>query len=350
MDGITPIGKRELFSSTRERAVDSDLREQIHAEVATVLKQDAELRRLEREERDRLLARSTEQVDEKVRERPRKHIETLLKNKTRKMKRTETVPEPTGGDGGHRRRDTDGSQLPSVPTGMRFMRDPITIKRGGNTTVWVEIDAKNGYLPDHEDDLTVSFDTGLGGKVTDVAKSHLLGGRSLWRFQAASDTPLGEFTIEAILVTAPGVITTASTLKVIEPARTKKRTITREEPDKGPVARWMHRDAWDDLGWDSRSVGEVRVRSDETLILLNRDQRRLEHALDRNKKLTKEQIETRAGRYLFPVACALYEQYDAAKESKHPPTPEYVKGELERVVEAVLLVIDQDAFAHESGD
>jgi len=94
------------------------------------------------------------------------------------MKRTETVPEPTGGEGGHRRRDTDGSQLPSVPTGMRFMRDPITIKRGGNTTVWVEIDAKNGYLPDHEDDLTVSFDTGLGGKVTDVAKSHLLGGRS----------------------------------------------------------------------------------------------------------------------------------------------------------------------------
>jgi hypothetical protein len=41
------------------------------------------------------------------------------------------------------------------------------------------------------------------------------------------------------------------------------------------------------------------MRSDETLILLNRDQQRLAHALDRNKKLTKEQIETRAGGYPF---------------------------------------------------
>ena len=345
VDGLSPIAKRELFSSTRERAVDSELRERIYAEVATVLKQDSELRRLEREERDKLLAHSTEQVDEKVRERLRKHIETLLKNKTRKVRHTERVPEPTGGGGGGAGRDTDDSHLPAVPTQMRFLRDPITIKRGGNTTVWLEIDAKNGYLPDHEDDLSVSFDAGLNGKVTDVAKSRLLGGRSLWRLQAASDTPLGEFSIEAVLVTASGVITTVSTVKVIEPTKTKTRTITKEEPDKGPIIKWMRRDAWDGLGWDAQTVGEVRVRADETLILLNRDQRRLETALDRNKKLSKEQIQTRESRYVFPVACGLYEQYDAVKDMKDPPTVEYVKGELERLAEAVLLVIDQDAFA-----
>jgi len=30
---------------------------------------------------------------------------------------------------------------------------------------------------------------------------------------------------------------------------------------------------------------------------------------------------------------------------KDPPSAEYIKGELERLAEAVLLVIDQDAFA-----
>jgi hypothetical protein len=134
-------------------------------------------------------------------------------------------------------------------------------------------------------------------------------------------------------------------VKVIEPTKTKTRTITKEEQDKGPIIKWMRRDAWDGLGWDAQTVGEVRVRADETLILLNRDQRRLETALDRNKKLTKEQIQTRESRYVFPVACGLYEQYDAAKDMKDPPTPGYVKGELERLAEAVLLVIDQDAFA-----
>jgi hypothetical protein len=350
VDALSPIAKRELFSSTRERAVDGDLRERIYAEVATVLKQDSELRRLEREERDRLLAQSTEQVDDKVRERLRKHIETLLKNKTRKVTRTEPVPEPTrpGGRGGAR--NTDDSNLLSVPTQMHLLREPITIKRGGATTVWVEINAKNGYLPEQEDDLSVSFDAGLGGKVHDVAKSRLLGGKSLWRFQAAPDTPLGDYLVEAVLVTANGVISASSTIRVIEAVKTKTKTVTAEEPEKGPVIKWMRRESWDGLGWDAQTVGEVQVRSDETLILLNRDQRLLERALDQNKKLTKEQIQTREGRYLFPVACGLYEQYDATKEMKEPPSSEYVSGELERLAEAVLLVIDQDAFVYRNDE
>ncbi len=348
VDRLSPIAKRELFSSTRERAVDSDLRERIYAEVALVLKQDSELRRLEREERDKLLAQSTEQVDEQVRERLRKHIQTLLKNKTRRVKRTERVP--VGGGGGGGGRDTDDTHLPAVPTQMRFLRDPITIKRGGTTTVWVEINAKNGYLPEHEDDLSVNFDSGLDGKVRDVAKSRLLGGRSLWRLQAAEDAPTGEFAIEAILVTATGVIAAPATVKVIEPVQTKPKSRTTEEPDTGPVINWVRRESWDRLGWDSQTVGEVQVRADETLILLNRDQRLLEQALDRNKKLTKEQIQTRESRYLFPVACGLYQQYEAVKDMKEPPAGEYVQGELERLAEAVLLVIDQGAFARESED
>ena len=344
VDDLAPIGKRELFSSTRERAVDSDLRDRIYEEVVTVLREDAELRRLEREERDRVLAQSTKKVDDKIRERLRKRIDSVLKGKTRKVKRWMPVPEPNPGGSGERRRDVDDSHLGHVPTTMRFLRDPIAIKRGGNTTVWVEIDAKNGYLPEREEDLTVSFDSGLEGKVRDVAKSQLLGGKSLWRLQAAADTPLGEFEVEAVLVTASGVISVKAPIRVVEPAKTKKAKVVVEEPETGPEVKWMRRKAWDGLGWDAQTVGEVKASSGETLILLNRDQRLLETALDRNKKLNQDQIEARENRYLLPVACALFEQHEAVKDATEAPGDAYVKGEMERRAEAVVLVIDQDAF------
>lgn len=349
VDGLAPLGKRELFSSTRERAVDSDLRDRIYKEVVSVLRGDEELRRLEREERDRLLAQSTERVDEKIRERLRRRIDTLLKGKTRKVKRVERVPSGRGG-GGKRRRDTHDSHLPNVPTTMHFLRDSITVKRGGMTTLWVEINAKNGYLPDHEDDLTVTFDPRLGGKVSDVARSRLLGGKSQWRLQAATDAPLGEFEVEAILVTANGVISEKSTVKVIEPEETKKKETEVEEPDTGPEVRWIREVDWDGLGWDRRTVGEVKVSSGETLILLNRDLHLLEAAFDRNRKLSQEQIEKREDRYLLPVACGLFEQHEAFKKADQAPGEGYVKGEMERLAEAVLLVIDQDAFAEQEDD
>jgi len=344
VDDLAPIGKRELFASTRERAVDSELRDRIYAEVVTVLREDGELRRLEREERDRLLSQNTEQVDEKIRERLRKRIETLLKGKTRQVKRVQPVPETASGGGGGGRRDTADEHLGHVPTTMRLLRDPITLKRGGTTTVWVEIDAKNGYLPEHEDDLSVSFDAGLGGKVRNIARSRLLGGKSQWRLQCTPDAPLGEFSVEAVLVTASGVISTTASVHIVEPPKTKKRRVTTEEPDSGPEVKWVRREQWDDFGWDAQTVGEVQVSSGETLIWLNRDQRRLETALDRNKKLNEEQIKARENRYLLPVACALFEQHEAVKDAKEPPSEEYVKGELERLAEAVLLVIDQEAF------
>lgn len=163
--------------------------------------------------------------------------------------------------------------------------------------------------------------------------------------RTAADTPLGDFDVEAVMVTPSGVIRATATMRVIEPDKTKPKTTTVQKPDNGPEIKWMHRTSWDELSWTARTVGEVRVDSDQTLILLNREQRLLEKALDHNKKLTKEQIQTRAGRYLFPVACALYEQHEAAKEMTDAPSSEYITGELERLAEAVLLVIDQDSLS-----
>lgn len=343
VDELARLAKRELFASTRERAVESELRDLIYNEVAVVLRTDSELRRLEREERERLLAAATEKVDDKVRQRLAQWIKTLRKDKKRLVTRLVDAPEPPGSGGKGKGRETDDTGLPAVPTMMRFTRDPVTVKQGSGAAVWVEINARNGYLPEHVDDLTTSFDTTAGGKLADVAKSKLLGGKSLWKIQATPDAPLGEHKMTAVLVTTTGVIQAETMIKVIEAPPARKRKVTTEEPEQGPEVRWIHRDKWLP-GWDEKTVGEVMREQDATLILVNRDQHLLERALDQNKKLTAEQIETRANRYLLPVACALYEQDEAARQLKQAPDADYVAGELERLATAVLLVIDQDAL------
>jgi len=343
VDGLTPIGRRQLFSSTRERAVDGPVRAAIYDLVAQALLDDPELQRLEREERDRLLAESTEIVDEKVRERLRKHIQTKLRDRSRRVRECVIAPTTRCG-GGDSHRDWDDSGLPAVPTEMHFEKPRATARRGASTTVWVAINARNGYLPEQLDALSVHVGGAASGKVADVSKSKLLGGRSLWRLQTEPDAPLGTFPLEAILVTATGVLRAICELEIMPAGPTTTRTRIKEEPEQGPEIRWIESAQWERLGWDERTVGEVQASATETLILVNRAQRLLRRAVDRNRRLSEDAIKTRAARYLLPVACALFDQHRAAAVADRAPDEAYAKGELERVAEAVLLTIDQDAL------
>ena len=85
------------------------------------------------------------------------------------------------------------------------------------------MDAKNGYLRRHEDDLKVSFSSELTGKVTDISKSELLAGRSLWTLQAQEDAPLGAGEITAVLITPNGLLETSAIVRVSPPPKERER-------------------------------------------------------------------------------------------------------------------------------
>lgn len=341
VDALSPPAKRKLFSSTRERGVEGELRDTIYRETAALLREDGELRRLEHEERERLRARGAEEVGDKVREKLRKFVQSFLQDKRRKVPGVSEVPKRRRNGGGHTKtkRDTDDAGLPNVPSRIAFERDPITISQGRRTTVWFSADAKNGYLRRHEDDLSVSFEDSLAGKIADVAKSELLAGRSLWTLQAADDAPLGEGNIEAVLMTPNGLLTANARIQVIKPPKERKRH-RKEAPDQGPEIRWVKRDEWDELEFDERTVGRVNIGADATDILVNRDQRILEKALG-SRKLSPTEVRVREERYLFAVACGLYRQEHQTRELKQQPDEQYVIQEQERLAEAVLIAIDE---------
>jgi len=192
VDELSPPAKRNLFSSTRERGVEGELRDTIYRETAALLKADSELKRLEHEERERMMAKGASEVADKVREKLRKFVKTFLKNQKRKTK------DGGAGDGSPRPkppgppappRDTDDSHLPNVPTKVAFERDPVTIAQGRRTTVWVDVNAKNGYLRRHEDDLSVRIE-GVGGKVSDISRSSYSRGSRCGRCSPKRTRPL----------------------------------------------------------------------------------------------------------------------------------------------------------------
>lgn len=351
-DALTPLAKREVFASTRERATKSELRALIYENLASSLRSDDELKRLNHEEKERLLQRSTQASSEKVRKRLAKFIKTHLKDVSRPGKggtaSGEDGRKPSGKGGTiSPPRDTSDERLHNVPTKLEIVRDSVRIAQGSKGYSWVEIDAKNGYLPAHDDDLTFAWEgTDPGDKLKLTMRSKLLGGKSRWLFEAAPDVEPGDYTLCANLLTENGVLSDSVTIAVVLPPTTKPNE-KGTELDTGPLVMWVRREEWPDHvqhGMNARKVGYVTVDDDETIIWVNRHYHLLDAALS-GRSLTAEAVDTRATRYQFPVACALWLQNHALASADPRPTERYQAGELERMAEAVLVAIDPDVDA-----
>jgi hypothetical protein len=346
-DDLTPLAKGEIFASTRERARKGDLRALIYDRLAEVLRNDDELKRLNHEEKERLLARSTGIANDKVRKRLAQFVKTKLKElskrgfggadlgeKEQKKKRTGKPTPP---------RDIDDRHLPSVPTKLEIKSKQIRVMQGARSHTWVEINAKNGYLPEHDSDLSMTWvGASHGNKLRIAMRSKLLGGKSRWYLEADPDAPVGEYVLRVSLLTASGILSDSTTVAVAKPppANAQKKG---NEPETGPRVEWVTRDVWaeHDGRLDGQTVGYVSEDDEETIIWVNRHLDLLEKALA-PRHLTPEAIELRATRYQYPIACALWLQEYAMKSANPRPSEGYQKHELRRTAEAVLVAIDPD--------
>lgn len=344
-DGLTPVAKSEVFASTRERATKSDLLSEIYDRLASVLRNDDVLSQLNHEEKERLLAKSTSASSEKIRQRLAKFVKTRLQGLTKPGKGG--VDTGTGGrrkprSGGSAQRDTSDTHLPNVPSHLKFKSDAVRVNQGAGGYTWVDIDAKNGYLPAHDDDLSFTWkgnDPGPDVRLT--MRSELLGGLSRWFFEADGKAAVGEYEFEATLYTANGVWSDSVIVKVAVPAEAPNKK-KGSEPETGPDVQWVYEEDWPDHnGMDALTVGYVTEDEEETIIWLNRDYAALTKALA-SRDLTPEAIETRATRYQYPIACALWLQHHELKNTEPRPDEKYEKAEKQRLAEAVLVAIDPD--------
>lgn len=202
------------------------------------------------------------------------------------------------------------------------------------------MNAKNGYLPDNDDDLEIQIVGPAEEKIHCRMRSRLMGGSSRWYFEADEDAPLSENKILVTLLTPNGIITAEAQIEVKESPPAKPETPGAED-ETGPNVRWVYAEEAAALGWDREEIGEVKATDEQTDILIHRDAKILVESLS-SRALTEDAMNARAERYLFPVACALWLQYDGVQKADQRPTEDYLKAERLRIAEAVLLASNPD--------
>lgn len=355
-NGLTPVGRRELFASTRERATESELRKTIYERTADLLRTDPELKRLNHTEKERLLQRSTAAANDKVRRRLGKFIRTRLQGtvapgKQRVGSDSRGLVGSGAGQGSREgrptvtqvpgtKRSTDDSHLPHVPTAIAFESKKVRVAQGRRGYVWVAVDAKNGYLPAHDDGLTISW-AGQGQSPTVDSRSSLLGGRSRWAVGAGKDVRLGVYEMSVELTTANGTLFASIPVEVVAPPQQASPDQSTPDEDTGPQVQWVYKKDWPVHGMTAMSVGRVDQDDESTIIWVNRDFDLLARGLA-SSRLTPEQITTRADRYQYPVACVLWLQQHELKNADPRPDDRYLEAELHRLAEAVLVAMDPD--------
>lgn len=359
-NNLRPLGRRELFASTRERATESELRKLIYERVSDLIRTNEALKALNHQEKERLLKRSTAATNDKVRKRLGKFIKSKLAGTAKPAgsgKGSGTGPITAdggfsggggnktkstggGGGGGGGGRDTDDINLPNVPTVIIFESKQMRIVEGRGSYVWVDIDAKNGYLPTHDDSLTIRIDGAEDHGLHLSSRSKLLGGKSRWSFLAADDTPLGEYKLYVEMLTANGELSASIPIEVIAAPKVPSQPKGGADEETGPDVRWVVKAEWPD-GFDVQTVGQVDQDDESTIIWVNRDYDLLAKALA-STSLTADQIQVRADRYQFPVACGLWLQHHEVTKMEAPPEEDYQRRELHRLAEAVLVAMDPD--------
>ncbi|WP_456425238.1 hypothetical protein [Rhodocaloribacter sp.] len=353
-DDLTPEAKAELFASTRERGRKSEIRTKMYNELAYNLRNDDQLKALNHQLKERLLQRSTAAANEKVRRRLAKFIKNKLQEFSKSGSGSKEGTSGTPGQGtvgpkekpGSRGkpRDTSDHHLPNDPTYIRFSRHRLRIHQAERGHIFVEINAKNRYLPINDSFLEIKFSGPMPNALRVASKSALMGGKCRWVIAVDADAPTGEYLLTAELTTVNGLISDTANIEVLNKRKASKKNEKGGDPETGPEVRWVYRDDWSEHGMNAKSVGKVDTDDESVIIWVNRHYTELDKAF-KGRNLTPEQIQTRADRYQYPVACGLWLQDFSLRnlaDGKPRPTDDYVERELQRLADAVIVAIDPD--------
>ncbi len=358
-DGLTPKAKSELFASTRERARKTEIRQSIYEELAQRIKDDSELKRLNNIEKERVLQRSTGVASDKLKKRlndfvTQRKLQTIMVPDTKKGSgnntgtTTKTTPKPYPAGVVDLPRKTTDEDLPHIPTFIKFEKKQVRIEKGKQSNIWVEINAKNGFIQDNPDAIKIIWPSGGPGRIRVKSKSRLMGGKSQWYLSASEDMEAADYSMTVSIDTPTGEIQSTLVVQVVDPKIAEKKEEQSGGTEANIDARFVTKEYWHEHNFNPKSVGYVVTDPDSTTILVNRNFYLLDRVLS-SSSLGEEVIKTRSERYLFPVACSLWLQDNlmTQTEEEKRPSQEFMNKQNEYMAEAVLAAMTADVdLAH----
>ncbi|KRB36137.1 hypothetical protein [Microbacterium sp. Root180] len=360
-DFLSQDAKIRAFASTRER-LRGAMHERIFSELAELLIQDEELQRLQEKLREESLKDTASKASEKDLKKLAKII-GKLGGRTAEVDveiEVEADGEKNKKGGAGQPRDTDDTALPVIPTTLQFAPHVLVVTQGGTKKrLMVNLDAKNGYLPGHDADLTITVE-GPEGETKDVyptTRSQLLGGAAQWLVAATEDAELGDYKLTARLQVPGGELIDTVDISVIAPrepdggsgraGEQKVKRVVKQAVPVGPQVSWVDKSGWDTHDFDARSVGRVDDSGKGVDIYLNLDFDKLQDVLS-NRSYTLAVQEARKSAYMIPVALGLYRIHEV--EEKAELDPELLKQLQMIVADSVLVATDTEGILGDSLD
>lgn len=366
---LTNAAKRDVFASTRETGVDSPLTKEILDRVVQELREDDNLYSLEEEAKRRVLESATRSTTERVKRQLAGQIAAYVKGtlggqkggaKTKAKRRRRPAPGPVP--------QPDDSMMLDVPDRLIILSTPLEIEQGGTSSLRLDLNAKNGFLPKYADSLSIVIGQELRDYISVLSKGRLLGGRMRVTLECAPNAPQISSSLKvALVIQELGVLLTAEGQISVMPISNDEEDDKRRGGEPNIEINWVGREKWDSFepSWDAETVGDCQVhrsgagdKADITRVewTLNEAFAAYERVIE-EKKLGDIALRTFRENYEYPIAFALFRQRlaeekkerEADDEGRQYEIPDdYVKGEKARLARAVLMAMEPEIHVAEA--
>lgn len=343
-DGLNSDARRHLFPSGREQQRDNEIGHAVFSALEEYLANDA-LHALEEEAKNAELAKASAKVKESVRRKVAKLIQRHMAGAgARKVGSalTGTEPRPTAGPAtnrphAHRKPpQMDDSLFPSVPTVIEIVNSRRQIEAGRSGHLILSIDAKNGYLDDHREDLVVEIGGPDPGGLRHKGTGSVRGGHARLVFGTSPQTAPGTYVVRVKLIRPEaGELVATATIDVVPQPELSQP----EQPsDSGmPDITWIkhQRDAVDEkeraqLGetwppeWTGEEAGDVTTSGGSLVFRLNESFPELRKAILRRADGpagSRDAVESLKDRYAGAVSFGMFLLNDARDKAPQNERP-----------------------------
>lgn len=298
-DNMDNDSKRQLFSSTRESLRDTSILEELKKLTIDTLGEDDELKRLDRERKQRYFTKEDTQVLDSLRKRLARRINSFLKSSGQGTSVTATTTNES----------TNTEKLPEIPvedppTFFEVLtKSPKYVYPNKTFSIKFKTDAHPNYFARTET-FVAFIEPQSFGMFTGTAK--VVDGYGLAYFKVGEETEVGDLGQITLELRPPRQKSFASTVDVEAIENPENSSPNGDGKNNTPNIEVMYvyknDNTFQEYGWDENSVAEVVDDQDGVIIFVSAENKNLNKLVVRAQRQNEHAVENIKNKYLEHIS------------------------------------------------
>lgn len=291
--------KRQLFSSTRESLRDTSILDELKRLAIDTLDGDDELKRLDKERKQRYFTKDDSQVLDSLKKRLARRINSYLKSSG---SGTSVTASSESGESSTIKKPEIPFEDP--PTFFDITtKSPKEVHPNKQFSILFKTDAHPNYFAKAET-FVAYIDPQSFGSFTGTARVH--NGYGIAYFKTNEDTEVGDVAEITLELRPKGQRSLTSTIEVITVAPPEKSDSDKNGKTKSPNIRieFISKDDlfYTDNNWDENSVAAVESDQYEVLIMVSEENRNLSKLVTKAQRKNDEAVQNIKNKYLEHIS------------------------------------------------